>query len=142
MSQDSEYAALSSETYKLFADNAVAASGRALEYCKSVWQIASRPYASAELETGIRENYDRANQIVGLTVNELSTSGRESVQFAENLLAQSTKAQKLYVDAARGLMSTGISNMNFVKDTAERQIDDIANRFQEAQSATTTSSTN
>lgn len=139
MSQEtSEYAELSSQAYNLFAENVTAANGRALEYWKSVWQIASRPYASTEIESGLRDNVERANQIVGLTVNELSTSGRETAELGEKLIAHSAKVQKLYLDAARGLMSTGISNMNFVKDTAERQIDDIAKRFEHAQSAPTT----
>jgi hypothetical protein len=134
MSQESEYTELTSQAYNLFAENVTAANGRALEYWKSVWQIASRPYASTEIQSGLRENVERANQIVGLTVNELSTSGRENAELGEKLIAHSAKMQKLYVDAARGLVSTGISNMNFVKDTAERQIDDITKRFEDAQS--------
>ena len=70
MSQEtSEYVELSSQAYSLFAENVATANGRVLEYWKSVWQIASRPYASTEVETGLRENLDRANQIFGLTVN-------------------------------------------------------------------------
>ncbi len=137
MPQDtSEYAQLSSEAYNLFAENMTAANDRALDYWKSVWQISSRPYASSEIQTGIRENVDRANQIVSLTVDELTTSGRELAQFTEKLVAHSAKVQKLYVDTVRGLTSTGVSNMNFVKEATERQIDGITKRFEDAQSAT------
>ena len=33
-------------------------------------------------------------------------------------------------------MSTGISNLTFVKDATERQVDVIAKRFEDAQSST------
>lgn len=136
MSQQSEYLELSSEAYHLFAENLVATNTRTLEYWKSVWQIASRPFASTNVETGIRENFDRTNQIVGLTVSELSDSGRQSADFVEKLAAHSAKVQDLYVNATRGLIDTGISNLAFVKDTAERQTDDMTKRFEDAQSAT------
>ena len=144
MAQDtSEFVELSTQACNLIAENMTAASGRALDYWKSVWQITSRPYASSEIETGIRENVDRTNQLAGLTVSELSTTGRESAELAEKLIAHSAKFQKLYVEAAHGLMTTGISNLNFVKEATERQIDDVAKRFADAQSdAKTAASSN
>ncbi len=140
MPQDtSEYIELSSQAYNLFAESMTAANERAFDYWKSVWQITSRPYASTD-QTGIRENVDRTNQIASLTVSEVATSGREAAEFAEKLIAHSAKVQKLYVDAARGLMNSGVSNMSLVKEATERQIDVIAKRFEDAQSATTSSS--
>ncbi len=136
MQEPSEYVELSSQAYSLFADTVAAANGRALEYWKSVWQIASKPYASNALESGLRENFDRANQIVGLTVGEVSTTGQRSAEFAEKLLAHTVKVQETYAKATRALLGTGISNLNFVKDNAERQIDDLAKRFDDVQSAT------
>ena len=135
MQQPSEYLELSSQAYSLVADAALAANSRALEYWKSVWQIAARPYGATAIEGGMRENFDRANELVGLTVGEVSTAGQRSAEFAEKLIAHSVKVQETYAKATRALVDAGMSNMTFVKDTADRQIGELAKRFEQMQSA-------
>lgn len=135
MAQDTtpSYVDLSTQAYALFVDAFASASGRALDYSKSLYEIASRPYASTAVETAARENIDRANQMVSLTVDQLQTSGQQSAEFAQQLVAHGAKLQESYVATMRGLVNTGISNMNFMKETAERQAQDLARRVDETQ---------
>jgi hypothetical protein len=135
--ETSEYAELSSQAYHLVADQISSTNGRTLEYWKSVWQIASAPYASSATEAAYRENFDRMNQIVGMTVNESSASSRGAVDFTEKIVALSSKFADLYVSAMRGVVNNGISNLTFVKDTAERQIGDMQKRLEEFQTTAT-----
>lgn len=135
MAQDTtpSYVELSTQAYTLFVDAFASANQRALDYSKSLYEIASRPYASTAVETAARENFDRANQMVSVTVDQLQTSGQKSAEFAQQLVAQGAKIQESYVATMRGLVNTGISNMNFMKETAERQAQDVAKRVDETQ---------
>ena len=126
------YVELSSQAYALFVDAAAAANQRALDYTKSLWEITSRPYASTALETTVRENFDRTNQIVALTISELQTTGQKTAELAEKSYAHGAKVQDALVLAARGLIDTGISNMNFAKDTAVKSMDDVTKRMDDA----------
>ena len=131
------YVELSSQAYSLFVDALASANQRGLDYWKSLWEIVSRPYASTAIETGVRENFDRANQIVSLTINELQSSGQKAAEFGEQLFAHGAKLQDSYVAAFRGLVNTGISNMNYVKETTTQQFDDLAKRLDDMQARTT-----
>jgi hypothetical protein len=137
--EPSEYVELATAAYTLLADNYTSATSRSLEYWKSVWQVASKPFSTTAPDATMRESFDRMNQIVGLTVGELSASGRQTSELAEKLLAHSAKVQDTYVNMSRGLANTGISNLNFVKDTAERQIGDMSKRFEDMQAVTVSS---
>jgi hypothetical protein len=120
------YVELSTETYALMVDALASANHRALGYAKSLYEIASRPYASSTVETSLRENFDRAHEIVELTVDGLQTAGRQNAEFAEKLAAQSAKVQDSWTHAMRGLLKTGISNLNYVKESAETSFDGFA----------------
>ena len=127
----SSYMQLTSDAYHLFVDAFTSANERALGYAKSMYEISTRPYASSAIETVARENFDRANQIVSLTTSELQTNGTKATEFGGKLVAHGAKLQDAYVAALRGLFDTGISNMIFVKDTASKQIDEIAKRMED-----------
>ncbi len=135
MAQDTtpSYVELSTQAYTLFVDAFASANQRALDYSKSLYEIASRPYASTAVETAARENFDRANQMVSVTVDQLQTSGQKSAELAQQLVAHGAKTQESYVATMRGLVNTGISNMNFMKETAEREAQDFAKRVDETQ---------
>lgn len=130
------YVELSSQAYALFVDAFASANQRALDYTKSVWEIASRPYASTALETTVRENFDRTNQIVALTISELQTSGQKAAELAEKSFSHGAKLQETFVTATRGLVNTGISNMNYAKDTATKSFDDMTKRMDDMQART------
>jgi hypothetical protein len=83
----STYVELGAQAYALVTDAMASANQRALDYMKSVYEITTRPYASNALETAARENFDRANQVMSLTVSELQTSGQKAAEFSEKLVA-------------------------------------------------------
>ena len=129
----SSYVELSSQAYSLFVDAYASANQRALGYWKSLWEIASRPYASTAVETTVRENFDRANQVVTLTISELQASGSKVAETAEKFATHNAKVQDSVSLAFRGAVNTGISNMNFVKDTTQQQFEDMSKRVDEIQ---------
>jgi hypothetical protein len=130
----SSYVELSSQAYNLFVDAYASANQRTLGYLKSVWEIASRPYASTALETTVRENFDRANQVVSLTISELQTTGAKGAELVEKLGAHNAKVQDSISTAFRGLVTTGISNVNYVKESTAQQFEDLTKRMDEIQS--------
>jgi len=130
------YVELSSQAYALFVDAFATANKRVLDYTKSVWEISSRPYASTALETTVRENFDRTNQIVALTISELQTTGQKAAEFAEKAFAHGAKLQETMVQTTRGMIDTGISNINYAKDTTAKSFDDITKRMDEVQART------
>ena len=133
------YVELSGQAYGLLVDYYAAANQRALDYAKSLYEIVSRPYASSAVETTVREGFDRANQVVTLTVNELQTRGQKQAELTEKLVAHAAKWQDSWTHAVRGLLKTGIANMSYVKDAAETSFDGFAKRVEELQSRSTVS---
>ena len=127
------YVELASQSYGMFVDAYATANQRALGYLKSVWEIASKPYATAALDVTVKENFDRANQIVSLTIGELQTTGAKNAEFVEKLSAHNAKVQDSVATAFRGLVTTGISNVNYVKETAAQQFDDLTKRLDDMQ---------
>jgi len=131
--QTASYAELSSQAYSLMIDAMSSYNKRALDYSKSLWEIASRPYASAAVETTVRENFDRANQMVSLTISELQANAAKSAEFGEKLVAHGAKAQESLVHSMKGLVETSISNVDFVKDSAAQQFHTVSKRLEEQQ---------
>jgi hypothetical protein len=127
------YIQLAGETYALCVDAIAAANQRLLDYYKGVWEIGARPYAANNIEGTVRENFDRANEIVSLTVTELQNNAQKTSEFAQKLLSQNGKLQDSAVAALRGLVNTSVSNVNFVKDTLTQQFDDLTKRLDEVQ---------
>jgi hypothetical protein len=127
------YLELTSAAYTMFVDAYAAANRRGLEYWKSVYEIASRPYASSAIEATVRDNFDRANQLASLTVGELQKNGQSVSDLAEKLAAHGSAWQETIAAGFRGAVETGVSNMTFVKETATHQLDEISKRMDEAQ---------
>jgi len=125
------YAELGSKNVALAVDAYATASRRTLEYWKSVWDIASRPYAATAVDAAARENFDRFNQIVSLTVGEIQQNAQLAAEFGEKLSAQNAVWQETVTAGMRGAVQTGISNMNFVKETATHQLDEFAKRVED-----------
>jgi hypothetical protein len=136
------YVELASQTYSLYIDAIASANQRLLDYYKSVWEISSRPYASTAVEAAVRENFDRANEIVSLTVTELQNNGQKTAEFAQKLFAQNAKLQDSAIAAVKGLVNTSVSNVNFVKDTVSQQFNDLTKRLEDVQTVVTSSSKN
>ncbi|GAC1304157.1 MAG: hypothetical protein NVS2B3_12460 [Vulcanimicrobiaceae bacterium] len=135
--QTASYIELSSQTYGLFVEAFSSYNKRTLEYAKSVWEITSRPYASSAVETAVRENFDRASQLVSLTINELQTTGQQSAEFGEKLVSHGTKIQESIVSSVKGYVDTGISNMNYAKESATQSYDEMTKKIEDVQNRAT-----
>jgi hypothetical protein len=134
--QTKSYVDLASQTYTVLVDAYAAAQQRCLGYGKSVFEVMTRPYASTALETSSRENFDRLNQIVELTVSELQQAGSTSAKLGEKLVSQNAVLQEKVLESARGIMTTAVSNLNYVKDTTDKQFEGFAKRVEEMQART------
>ncbi len=119
------YNELSSEYYALYVDAFATANRRGLDYFKSLYEIASRPYASSAVEQTVRENFDRLNQVISLTIAELQNSGQKAVELNDKLTKQNVKLQESAIEALRGLTKTGLSNLEYVKETADAQLENF-----------------
>ena len=125
------YVTLTNEVYALLVDAFGSADTRALNYWKSVWDITSRPYSPVTIDSVVRTNLERANQLTTLTIDELRSAGRESAEFAEKLLAKGTKVQDTALGSFRGMIDTYAANLNYVKETASAQLAGLSRRVED-----------
>jgi len=130
------YVELSSQVYSLAVDAIASSNHRLLDYWRSVWDITSRPYTSTGVEAAVRENFDRANKVLNLTIQELQAQEKSSQELAEKVTAQGSKIQDSALAAVRGLLTTSITNLNYVKESATQQLDDLTKRLGELQPKT------
>ena len=126
-----DYVALTNEVYALLVDAFGSADTRALNYWKSVWDITSRPYSPVTIDSVVRTNLERANQLTTLTIDELRSAGRESAEFAEKLLAKGTKVQDTALGSFRGMIDTYAANLNYVKETTSAQLACLSRRVED-----------
>jgi hypothetical protein len=126
-----DYVELTNEVYALLVDAFGSADTRVLNYWKSVWDITSRPYSPATIDSIVRTNLERANQLTNLTVDELRSAGSESAEFAEKLLAKGAKVQDTVLGRFRGMIDTYASNLNYVKETTTAQLDGLSRRVED-----------
>jgi hypothetical protein len=127
------YIELSSQAYTLLVDTYAAASRRRLDYVKSLFEVVVRPYASTAVEHTVRENFDRAGEILSLSVAELQSSVQKRAEFSESWLKHAAKLQDAALEASRGLYRTSVSNLEFARDSSSAQLNAIAQRLDEAQ---------
>ena len=121
-----DYVTLTNEVYALLVEAFGSADTRALNYWKSVWDITARPYSPVTIDSVVRTNLERANQLTTLTVDELRSAGRESAEFAEKLLAKGTKVQDTALGSFRGMIDTYAANLNYVKEATGAQLDGLS----------------
>jgi len=127
------YIELSSKVYSLFLDTLTSLTGRRLQYWKSVWEVSSRPYQLTEVDGTVRDGFDRASQILDLTVNELKTDGQNAAEFFEKLLSHTTRFQDVAMKAFRSVLNTSISNLDYVEETTQRQLNGLTKQLDEAE---------
>lgn len=131
--QNQSYLNLGSQMYTTFVDAYAASNQRMLGFAKSYFEIVTRPYTSTAIETAMRENLDRVNQIVELTVGELQHTGTHASQVAQSLVAHSTTLGEQAMETTQGLVKTGVSNMTYIKETTDKTLETFASRVQEMQ---------
>ena len=127
------YTELSTESYAIFVDAFATANRRGLDYFKSLYEIASRPYASSAVEQAVRENFDRLNQVISLTIAELQNNGQKAAELNEKVAKHNAKLQESALEALRGLTKTGLSNLEYAKDTAGAQLETFAKGVSDVQ---------
>lgn len=127
------YVELASQGYALMIDAVASANQRALGYSKSLYEIASRPYASGAPDAAVRDGFDRFKQIADLTVTELQTAATKNVDFTERFIAQTNAAGEQLSHALRGVATTGLSNIGYVREAAETQMNGFTKRVEEIQ---------
>jgi hypothetical protein len=96
-----KYIGVSSRTYELIIDTPASTTRSRLEYWKSVWEIASRPYASRAIGATIEENFERTRELTNLTVNRLHSRSQRALDFSKKLLAQAEQLQDTAREAYR-----------------------------------------
>ena len=100
--QTKTYGAIGSQMYTTFVDAFAASNQRMLGFAKSYFEIVTRPYTSTAIESAMRENFDRANQLVDLTVVELQHTGTHASKVAESIAAHSSTFGDQAMETARG----------------------------------------
>jgi len=130
MSQTASYADITSETSKIVVDAIASSNERALNYAKSLWEIVSRPLASDQ-QYNVRDGFERADQIVTMTVKELEASIKKSAEFAEKIIGQGTKLQEQSIETLRSLAGSGLSNAKSVVEAAGDGLETLSKRVEE-----------
>ena len=102
-----KYIELSSRTYELILDTLASATRSRITYWKSVWEIASRPYASRTIGATVQENFDRTSELTNLTVNELHSRAQRAVDFSKKLLDEAEQLQ----DTAREIYRDSLTSI-------------------------------
>jgi hypothetical protein len=130
------YVELGGEAYRTAVDAVTSANQRLLDYWKSVWEITSTPYASTGVEAAVRENLERSNRILKLTMEELRAQEKHAQEFADKVLTQGEKAQDATITALRGILDKSILNLNHVKDSTTARVDELKAKVKDAASPT------
>ena len=129
----SSYVDLGSSVYTTYVNAYAQANQRMLGFGKSMFEILTRPYASNTAEVAMRENFDRAQQILDLTVSELQAAGQHATSVVEELSAHNAKMQEKTLESSRGMVRTFISNLAYVKETTDQQFEGITKRVEDIQ---------
>jgi hypothetical protein len=134
MSQSNTNAAvaeLAAETTSIVIDAIASSNERALNYAKSVWDIA----AARPAESDVRGGFERIDKIVTLTVKELETSIKRSVDFSESMISQATKLQQSAAETFRNLAESGLSNAKQAVESTGDRLDTLVKRVEKAKTA-------
>jgi hypothetical protein len=113
-----KYIELSNEAYGLIVDTIASATRSSLNYLKSVWEIASRPYASTAIASTVRENFDRASELANLTVGEINSRVQRTAEFSEKVLVQVGRLQDAARETYRDSLKPYVSTADQVKDVS------------------------
>ena len=120
------YAELATEATNMVVEAISSANERTLNYAKSIWEIVSRPIPAGQQQQNVRDGFERADQIVSLTVKELEHSLRKSTEFAEKMLAQNAKLQRQSIESLHNFAGSTLTNVKQVVETAGERIAEFA----------------
>jgi len=123
---------LSSETNKIIMEAITANYRRQLAYSKNVWGIVSRPYAGNDLKVNVTETMERAEKIVDLTMADLETSTKSTIELAEKVASQASKAREESLEVARTYAKNGVKTIKHALETTEERLDTLSKRLEDA----------
>ncbi len=113
------------DAYTTTADAVAAANHRLLAYWKTLWDITTRPYASSGVDAAVRENFDRASEILTLTVDELKAQEKQLQDLTEKALSHGEKLQDATITAFRGVLDKSIANLKHVQESTSARVEEL-----------------
>ncbi len=119
--EPASYGALAGETYRSLVGAAEAVNAETIAYMRSLLGIVTKPYPSRGLVDLAKEQVARSAAILGATLDALDGNNRHAADLAKSVAGIVSSAHDTYVAALRGIADAGISNIDFVKDTAARK---------------------
>jgi hypothetical protein len=131
------YLERTNKAYYVVVDAIAWSNYRFLDYWKRVWEINARAHASTVIDAYLRESLDRAQEVLQLTIDELAAQAQKSAELSEKLTSQSSPVQQAALKAYRALLESSLSNLNVVKETTSKQLEEIAKRLDELRSRAT-----
>jgi len=123
---------LSSETNKIIMEAITANYRRQLAYSKNVWGIVSTPYPGKDLKVNVTETMERAEKIVDLTMADLETSTKSTIELAEKVASQASKAREESLEVARTYAKNGVKTIKHALETTEERLDTLSKRLEVA----------
>jgi hypothetical protein len=123
---------LSSETNKIIMEAITANYRRQLAYSKNVWGIVSTPYPGKDLKVNVTETMERAEKIVDLTMADLETSTKSTIELAEKVASQASKAREDSLEVARAYAKNGVKTIKHALETTEERLDTLSKRLEVA----------
>jgi hypothetical protein len=137
-----KYIEISNEAFGLIVDTFASATRSRLGYWKSVWEIASRAYASTAIASTVGESFDRASELANLTVGELRSRVQRTADFSEKFLAQVGKLQDAVLETYRYSLKSYVSTVDQVKDASTELLVDGVSTVDQVKDAFTELSVN
>lgn len=110
------------ETNKIIIDAIAANNRRQVAYAKSVWDVIATPLPGQDLKTNVSETIERVEKVVDLTMADLETTSKSTIELAEKIAAQGTKARTESLAAARTLAKTGVATIKQALETTEERL--------------------
>jgi hypothetical protein len=121
---------LASETNKIIMEAITANYRRQLAYSKNVWGIVARPYAGNDLKVNVTESIERAEKVVDLTMADLETSTKSTIELADKVIAQANKAREESLEVARTYAKNGVKTIKHALETTEERLDTLSKRLE------------
>jgi hypothetical protein len=123
------------KAYYLIVDAIAWSNYRFLDYWRQVWEVNSRPYASASVEGYLSESTARANEVLELTMAELQAQAAKSAELNERLSCEAAHLQRAALEAYRGLLETSIENIRHVQEKTAERLEETKKRLAELRTA-------
>jgi len=121
---------LTSETNKIIMDAITTNYRRQLAYSKNIWGIVSRPYAGNDLKVNVGETIGRMENVVDLTMADLETTTKSTIELTEKVLSQATKARDESINVARTYAKSGVASIKHALETTEERLDTLSKRLE------------